>query len=163
MASPMPVLPLVASMTVCPGLSCPDCSAASMTPSARRSFTDPRGLKASILTKRLILAGASLLIFTIGVLPTVSRMLRNLAIGPPLRCASLAHNASASNGNRRSRDPAYSGTCGGYPIALALEFHTVKKKELGGPPNAEAGNLGQRRAGQCSTSAIPASDLVFLA
>src|SRR5262249_49648590 len=86
-----------------PGLSCPDCSAASMTPSARRSFTDPRGLKASILTKRLTLPGASLLIFTIGVLPTVSRILRNLAIGPPPRRASLAHNASPSNGNRRSR------------------------------------------------------------
>jgi hypothetical protein len=28
---PVPVLPLVASMTVCPGLNCPACSAASMT------------------------------------------------------------------------------------------------------------------------------------
>ena len=53
MARPMPVLPLVASMTVWPGLSSPDFSAASITPSARRSLTEPSGLKASILTKRL--------------------------------------------------------------------------------------------------------------
>ena len=50
MARPMPVLPLVASITVWPGFSAPDFSAASMTPSARRSFTEPSGLKASTLT-----------------------------------------------------------------------------------------------------------------
>ena len=44
------MLPLVASTTVWPGLSSPDFSAASMTPSARRSLTEPSGLKASILT-----------------------------------------------------------------------------------------------------------------
>src|SRR5580704_491757 len=77
MASPMPVLPLVASITVCPGFNCPDCSAASMTPSASRSLTEPRGLKASILTNRFASGGASLLILTTGVLPTVSRMLLN--------------------------------------------------------------------------------------
>ena len=74
MASPMPVLPLVASITVCPGFSWPAFSAASMTPSARRSLTEPSGLKASILTNRLAPAGASRLIRTTGVLPTVSRM-----------------------------------------------------------------------------------------
>src|SRR5262249_18209030 len=147
MASPMPVLPLVASMQVCPGLSCPDWSAASMTPSARRSFTDPRGLKASILTKRLTLAGASLLIFTIGVLPTVSRILRNLAIGPPLRRASLAHNASASNGNRRVVFRGLQRRVPGCPKRVGTKFHTVKKKELGRPPNAEAGNLAYLWAG----------------
>ena len=49
-ASPMPVLPLVASMTVWPGLSVPLRSASSMMPSASRSFTEPSGLNASILT-----------------------------------------------------------------------------------------------------------------
>src|SRR6185503_11424193 len=80
MARPMPVLPLVASMTVCPGLSSPDFSAASMTPSASRSLTEPSGLKASILTNRLTPFGASLLMRTTGVRPTVPRMLSNLAI-----------------------------------------------------------------------------------
>jgi hypothetical protein len=43
MARPIPVFPLVASITVCPGFSSPDLSAASMTPSANRSLTDPTG------------------------------------------------------------------------------------------------------------------------
>src|SRR4029453_7274386 len=80
MASPMPVLPLVASMTVCPGLSSPDFSAASITPSAKRSLTEPSGLKASIFTKELTPAGASRCMRTTGVLPTVPRMLSNLLI-----------------------------------------------------------------------------------
>ena len=84
MASPMPVLPLVASMTVWPGFSSPDFSAASITPSARRSLTEPSGLKASILTNRFTPGGASRLIRTTGVLPTVSRMLSNFAILPSL-------------------------------------------------------------------------------
>src|SRR5271156_5277817 len=78
MARPMPVLPLVASITVCPGLSLPVFSASSITPRARRSLTEPSGLNASILTKRFISGGASLLILTTGVLPTVSRMLAYL-------------------------------------------------------------------------------------
>ena len=68
------MLPLVASITVWPGFSCPAFSAASMTPSARRSLTEPSGLKASTLTNRLTPGGASRLIRTTGVLPTVSRM-----------------------------------------------------------------------------------------
>ena len=75
MARPMPVLPLVASMTVWPGFSAPDFSAASITPSARRSLTEPSGLKASTLTYRFTPAGARRLMRTTGVLPIVSRML----------------------------------------------------------------------------------------
>src|SRR5262249_41274622 len=71
----MPVLPLVASITVWPGFSSPDCSAASITPSASRSLTEPNGLKASTFTNRFTPGGPSLLIFTTGVLPTVSRIL----------------------------------------------------------------------------------------
>jgi hypothetical protein len=40
-------------------------------------LTDPIGLKASILTKRLIDGGASRLILTTGVRPIVSMMLPN--------------------------------------------------------------------------------------
>src|SRR5262245_5632158 len=107
MASPMPVLPLVASITVCPGLSSPDCSAASITPSARRSLTEPSGLKASILTKRLTPCGASLLIRTTGVWPTVSRMFLNLLIRLPCSDALLGIQcikntlSSQSPGRRR--------------------------------------------------------------
>src|ERR1044071_6836456 len=86
----MPVLPLVASITVCPGLSSPYFSAASITPSARRSFTEPSGLNASILTNRFTPAGPSLLMRTTGVLPTVSRMLSNLAILFSLKSAPRA-------------------------------------------------------------------------
>src|ERR1700760_3012771 len=76
----MPVLPLVASTTVWPGFSSPDFSAASITPSARRSFTEPSGLKASTLTNRFTPAGASRLMRTTGVPPTVSRMLSYFAM-----------------------------------------------------------------------------------
>ena len=76
----MPVLPLVASTTVWPGFSAPDASAASMTPRARRSLTEPRGLKASILTHSSTFGGARRLILTTGVRPTVSRMLRYRAM-----------------------------------------------------------------------------------
>ena len=50
MASPIPVLPLVASTTVCPGVMAPVRSASSMMFSARRSFTDAAGLKNSAFT-----------------------------------------------------------------------------------------------------------------
>src|SRR5262245_12114390 len=68
----MPVLPLVASMTVCPGLSEPSRSAASITPSASRSLTEPSGLDASSFANSSTPAGAMLLMRTTGVLPTVS-------------------------------------------------------------------------------------------
>src|ERR1700704_5309657 len=76
----MPVLPEVASTTVMPGLSSPAFSAASMTPSARRSLTEPSGLKASILTNRLMPFGPNLLMRTTGVLPMVPKILSNFAI-----------------------------------------------------------------------------------
>ena len=50
MASAMPVLPDVASTTVCPGFRAPRLSASSMIAMARRSFTDESGLKYSHLT-----------------------------------------------------------------------------------------------------------------
>src|SRR5262245_36587137 len=71
-------------MTVCPGFNSPERSAASITPSARRSFTEPSGLKASILANRLTPGGARRLIRTTGVFPTVSRMFWYLAILCPL-------------------------------------------------------------------------------
>jgi len=49
-ASAMPVLPDVASTTVCPGLSTPRRSASSMIAIASRSLTEAIGLNASILT-----------------------------------------------------------------------------------------------------------------
>src|SRR5262245_56684751 len=59
-------------MTVCPGLSEPSRSAASITPSASRSLTEPSGLNASSFTNSSTPAGAMLLMRTTGVLPTVS-------------------------------------------------------------------------------------------
>ena len=74
MAKPIPVLPLVASITVCPGLRVPVFSACSITPSASLSLTELMGLNASDFTYRLTPGGASLLILMTGVLPIVLRM-----------------------------------------------------------------------------------------
>ena len=71
----MPVLPDVASTTVCPGFSAPLRSASSMMAMARRSFTDEAGLKNSHFTYIVTPAGASRCTFTTGVRPMVSRML----------------------------------------------------------------------------------------
>src|SRR5688572_25553856 len=98
MARPMPVLPLVASITVCPGLSLPVRSASSITPSASRSFTEPSGLKASIFTYRSAPGGASLPIFTTGVLPIVSRMFAYLISGH-LEKTGGAHAAANAHGH----------------------------------------------------------------
>ena len=49
MANPTPVLPLVGSTIVPPGLSLPSRSAASIILTAIRSFTDPPGLRYSTL------------------------------------------------------------------------------------------------------------------
>src|SRR5690349_23120182 len=98
MARPIPVFPDVASITVCPDLSSPDFSAASMTPRASRSLTDPSGLNASILTNRLMPFGAILLIRTTGVRPTVSRMFANLAIDHSVRAVCHSHIQDAAVG-----------------------------------------------------------------
>src|SRR5207342_2671108 len=79
----MPVLPLVASMTVCPGLSAPVRSASSITARAMRSFTEPSGLKDSSLAYTCTPGGASLWRRTSGVLPIVSSMLSYRAMPPP--------------------------------------------------------------------------------
>src|SRR3954453_17765564 len=68
-----------------------------MTPSAKRSFTEPSGLKASILANRFTWPGASRLMRTTGVLPTVPRMLSNLAIWF-LRCRDCERRLAATGG-----------------------------------------------------------------
>src|SRR5581483_9191426 len=92
MASPIPVLPLVASTTVWPGLRRPRRSASSMTPRARRSLTEASGL-----------------IRTTGVLPTVSRMLAYLPGMVPPSAAQFVALDLAGRGLRQGRgelDPA---------------------------------------------------------
>src|SRR3954447_4865581 len=95
MASPIPVFPLVASTTVCPGFSFPVRSASSITPRASRSFTDPSGLNASTFTYRFTSGGASRLIRTTGVLPTVFVMFANLLIPLTSECRQLYRCDSA--------------------------------------------------------------------
>ena len=77
MASPTPVLPEVGSTIVPPGLSSPDCSAASIIRTAIRSLTDPPGLKYSTLASTVgAVAGSRWLVtlwsWTSGVLPISS-------------------------------------------------------------------------------------------
>src|ERR1700689_40459 len=106
MARPIPVFPLVASTTVCPGLSSPDFSAASITPKADRSFTEPRGLKASIFTNRFTPCGAKRLIRTTGVLPIVSRMFWYFRpmLHLPLRATRSTCARSPRNGSPAAND-----------------------------------------------------------
>ena len=74
-ARPTPVLPLVGSMIVAPGLSTPSFSAASTIASAMRSFTLPPGLKNSPFASAFAPPLFSLPeISTSGVPPTFSRM-----------------------------------------------------------------------------------------
>ena len=51
MARPMPVLPLVGSMIVPPGLSAPDFSASSIMARPMRSLIDPPGFARSFFTQ----------------------------------------------------------------------------------------------------------------
>ena len=75
-ANPIPVLPLVPSTIVPPGLKRPSASASSIILSAIRSFTELPGLKVSYLAKTKQGKDAvSLLTFTIGVFPMVSKIL----------------------------------------------------------------------------------------
>jgi len=69
----MPVLPLVASISVSPGLISPRASARSIIDSAGRSFTEPAGLLPSSLTSTVLLVAPGMrLRRTSGVLPTQS-------------------------------------------------------------------------------------------
>src|SRR5205085_11453536 len=123
MARPMPVLPLVASITVWPGFSLPVRSASSMTPSAKRSLTEPSGLKASILTNRFASGGASLPILTTGVFPTVSRIFANLAMPPPLQCPAATGRHSLVLRRLGDRDRRLAPQH--QPIKVALLVHVV--------------------------------------
>src|SRR5260370_36423930 len=131
MARPIPVFPLVASMTVWPGLSSPDLSAASITPRAKRSFTEPSGLKASIFTKRFTPCGAKRLIRTTGVLPIVSTILwylrpmlpsEHCVVCDEKHCAPAAMPWNASKLARillfRQGDAGWN--CGAYRLVLDL-------------------------------------------
>ena len=71
-AKPTPVLPLVGSISVPPGLSAPDASAASTIASAMRSLTDPPGLKYSTLATTSAAPLFRLRMRTSGVFPTSS-------------------------------------------------------------------------------------------
>ena len=80
MARPMPVLPLVASTTVCPGRNAPERSASSMIARAMRSLTEPIGLNDSSFANTLTPGGASLPRRTRGVLPIVSSIVSYFAM-----------------------------------------------------------------------------------
>src|ERR1700733_1364732 len=123
----MPVFPLVASITVGPGLSRPLRSASSITPRARRSLTEPNGLKASTLTNKFTSGGASLLILTTGVFPTVSRMLAYLCpiVGPP--GVRIVHSRSAQPDAPECKsakvDPVPLRASSGYLLKFGAECH----------------------------------------
>src|SRR3989338_7766536 len=75
MASAIPVLPLVASISVSPGLMSPRASACMIIDSAGRSFTEPAGLLPSSLARMTFEVSPGMrLSLTNGVLPTKSSM-----------------------------------------------------------------------------------------
>src|SRR3954468_22546286 len=76
-ARAIPVLPAVGSMMVPPFDSFPSRSARSIIPTPMRSLTEKAGLRNSSLTKRPAMLGPGIFVnWSIGVLPTRSRMLR---------------------------------------------------------------------------------------
>jgi hypothetical protein len=76
MARPAPVLPLVPSMMVPPGLRRPFASASSIIARPMRSLTEPPGLKNSTFARTVHGTSAGIrLSFTNGVLPMLPRML----------------------------------------------------------------------------------------
>jgi hypothetical protein len=78
MASAMPVLPLVGSISVAPGLMSPRSCARRIIENAGRSLTEPAGLLPSSFTSTAlpVLPGRRFN-FTSGVLPTKSSSVRN--------------------------------------------------------------------------------------
>jgi hypothetical protein len=75
MASPTPVLPLVASMTVLSGVNSPDASAASIMARATRSLMDPPTFWASsLVARRMRGCGNTRFRYTTGVAPIRERM-----------------------------------------------------------------------------------------
>ena len=76
MASEMPVLPLVGSRIVAPGVSTPDFSASSIIRSAGRSLIEPVGLRSSSLAQRRTSGDGDIVGSpTRGVCPTEERRL----------------------------------------------------------------------------------------
>src|ERR1700739_2764634 len=144
MARPIPVFPLVASMTVWPGLSSPDFSAASITPRANRSFTEPRGLKASIFTKRFTPCGARRLIRTTGVLPIVSRIFwyfRPMAASKIAFVCGRECRASSRGGQCPAANEPFSDIVPGGASAYAL----IDQNKFTGPEGLLASERVERR------------------
>src|SRR3990172_1328644 len=83
MASAIPVLPLVASINVSPGLISPRSCAYLIMLTAGLSFTEPAGLSPSSLARiRLLVLPGSRCSLTSGVLPTKASMSGILSLDP---------------------------------------------------------------------------------
>src|SRR6478752_3782917 len=135
MASEMPVLPLVGSITVQPGFSRPSASAAATIANAARSLIDPVGLRSSSFAhRRTSGAGDNRGNPTRGVPPTASTSESNRAIsarfsGPAGNCRQDRHLVTV--GQRRLQRAA-----GHQPLAET------------GVPRIQVGDyLGQGRSG----------------
>jgi hypothetical protein len=79
------VLPAVASTIVPPGFSSPRCSASSIIDTPMRSLIEPAGFSSSSVRKSAQGPVSSLLISSIGVLPTISSTLPYtfMVVAPP--------------------------------------------------------------------------------
>src|SRR5690554_2937549 len=107
MARATPVLPEVASTTVSPGLSRPRCSASRMMARARRSLTEPPGLKDSTFAYIVTPPAATRFRRTTGVPPMVSRML-SWILGLVLAVGGKARLRRNARGRHRLTGTPYS-------------------------------------------------------
>jgi exodeoxyribonuclease-3 len=143
----MPVLPLVASMTVWPGCSAPERSASSMTARAMRSLTEPRGLKDSSLANTRTPGGAELR------QPDQGRIAYRVEyVVVPRHAASI--------GPRRVAAPHQESTSDHAPKGLSLEDRQLERQfaqrphaapcavaaETHNPTSSPAGDQARRRA-----------------
>src|SRR3954469_10717689 len=107
----MPVLPLVGSTIVPPGLSAPLASAASTMRTAMRSFTDPPGLRYSTLASTSGASGprerVTLVSRTSGVPPIRSRTDSAYCTGRPPRGGAVWSGTIPSDGSRRGTDESW--------------------------------------------------------
>src|SRR5690606_30057038 len=130
MASAIPVLPLVASMRVSPGLISPRSSARLIMEIAGRSLTDPAGLLPSSLhsTMLLVLPGRRCK-RTSGVSPIVASMVLSIAVSP-YQFVDIPFDALGHRKERRFVIRTAQRRNIGLGIALVLAFQRVGERHV---------------------------------
>src|SRR5512134_3092298 len=150
-ASAMPVLPLVASISVSPGLMRPRSSALRIIHRAGRSFTEPAGLLPSNLhSTTLVVSPGSRLSRTSGVLPTVSSMVFHMACSiacrfPRQQGRNVSLDAFGDRQERRRVARASKRAQVGLGEALVPAFERLRERNVLDRALRQQFGAGQRR------------------